>query len=219
MTGVALRNVALLILVGVVGMALLTARATLTGRDELALSDAAFDAGDVLVSLSHARKAAAHYAPGAPHVRPAYERMTAIARGAEREGNTALAERAWADVRGAALETRHVLVPAPKALSEANRNLERLARLKAPVEATEGDVPAATGARETLYESTDRPGVAAAYWGLALFLGFCLMIAGLGLCVARGVRPDGKISAPSVRIGALLVLAGAGCWTVVVLWA
>jgi hypothetical protein len=52
-----------------------------------------------------------------------------------------------------------------------------------------------------------------------LFLGFAQMLLGLGVCVGRGIRPDGIISPATLRWGALLVATGAACWTVVVLWA
>lgn len=218
MTATVLRRVALFLLLTVLGFALLTARAVANGTQELAISDGLFDQGNVVESLAHARSAAGHYVPGAPHVLQAYDRMVAIARGAERAGDWKLSAQAWASVRGAALQTRHVLVPMADFLTQADQNL---ARLRQPSTAASLGAPAPLPSlkRPPPVERADRPGVGATYWGAALFLGFFLAVSGLALTVVRGVRPDGKLSADAVRWGAILVAAGAACWTIVVLWA
>src|SRR4051812_22237579 len=88
-----------------------SARVITEGQAELAESDAAFDRGELASSLDHARRAATLYAPGAPHVERAYERMTALALGAEASGQPKLAFLAWQAMRSAALESRHVFLP------------------------------------------------------------------------------------------------------------
>ena len=127
-----LRTIALSLLVIVLALAALTARAMLEGRRELAESDAAFDQGDLHGATEHARRAAVLYAPGAPHVPKAYARLTAIAVGAEAAGDRREAESAWRAIRGAALETRHLWIPERAHLARANEALARLAEYPWP---------------------------------------------------------------------------------------
>ena len=62
-------------------------------------SDTAFHAGDLSESVRFAKRAATAYIPSADHVRQAESRLTAIARGAEGEGDLELALRAWDALR------------------------------------------------------------------------------------------------------------------------
>ncbi len=123
-----LRSVAVGLLLVVLGVAALTARAVREGERQMRESDAAFNRADLTSAVLHARAAAVMYAPGAPHVRRGYERLLAIAVGAEAAGQKRTAESAWRSVRGAALETRHVWVPHRAELARADENLARLAR-------------------------------------------------------------------------------------------
>ena len=116
-----------LVLIG----AALSTRVVLEGQSELAQSDTAFDAGNLRPALEHARRSATLYVPGAPHVDRAYERLIAIALGAEAAGQPKTAFLAWQGVRSAALESRHVWLSHPAELERANPEfitLEVLAR-------------------------------------------------------------------------------------------
>src|SRR6478735_3616063 len=79
-------RLALLAFLTVLMFALFSARVILEGESELSASDAAFDRGELGSALDHARRGATLYAPGAPHVDRAYERMNALATGAEAAG-------------------------------------------------------------------------------------------------------------------------------------
>src|SRR4051812_10498827 len=103
----------------------LCARAIVEGQAELNASDAAFDKGELAGAIEHARRSATAYVPGAPHVQLAYERLRAIALGAEAAGQPVVALAAWQAVRSAALETRHLSTPRAAELSQANQNLAR----------------------------------------------------------------------------------------------
>src|SRR5450432_3358945 len=123
--------------------AALTARVILEGESELSESDAAFDRGELGPSINHARRSATLYAPGAPHVQHAYERLIAIATGAEAAGQPKTAFLAWQAVRGAALESRHVWLPRAGELDRANQNLSRLEAIaRSTVEADRSKVQA-----------------------------------------------------------------------------
>src|SRR5687767_13418226 len=125
---------ALGLLLAVMALAVLTARAVIEGRDQLRESDRAFNAGDLRAATVHARRAAVLYAPGAPHVAEAYARLGAIAFGSEAANNPEMAILAYSAMRGAALETRHLWVPYEAELQRANLGLARIeARGQSPL--------------------------------------------------------------------------------------
>ncbi len=100
------------------------------GQEEMSLSDQAFDDGDLRKSIFHARKAALAFVPGAPHVQQAYERLEAIGRGAEAQGDEALARIAWEALRGAVEQTDYPGRPIPVAHEHAAQSLERLRKAR-----------------------------------------------------------------------------------------
>ncbi len=89
-------------------------------------SDSSFDRGELGVALQHAREAASWYFPMAPHVERAYERMLAIALGAEATGNQKMAVRAYATIRGVLFETSHSWSSREHLLEQANAGMLRL---------------------------------------------------------------------------------------------
>jgi hypothetical protein len=111
--------------------ALVTLRTLSRGEAELTASDRAFDAGQLELAVRYARRAATAYVPGAAHVDAAYARLRAVAVGAERTRDVALAASAWRALRAAALESRHVFCPRARELEQADANLARLAGLPA----------------------------------------------------------------------------------------
>ena len=188
--------------------AVFSARVILEGESELAASDAAFDRGELSAALDHARRGATLYAPGAPHVDRAYERMNALALGAEAVGEPKLAFLAWQAMRGAALESRHVFLPRKAELERANQNL---ARLEAQARDSAGSDRAKNQRRAlTRLNADDAP---APGWIAILGAGFLLALAGLGLFAFRGLNRTGKLSLPRARLGLLLFAIGAACWT------
>ena len=188
--------------------AVFSARVILEGESELAASDAAFDRGELSAALDHARRGATLYAPGAPHVDRAYERMNALALGAEAVGEPKLAFLAWQAMRGAALESRHVFLPRKAELERANQNL---ARLEAQARDSAGSDRAKNQRRAlTRLNADDAP---APGWIAILGAGFLLALAGLGLFAFRGLNRTCKLSLPRARLGLLLFAIGAACWT------
>jgi len=106
--------------------ALVALRTLSRGEAELAASDRAFDAGELELAVRTARRAATAYVPGARHVDAAYARLRAVALGAERSGDLALAGTAWQAVRAAANESRHLWRAHAPELERADANLARL---------------------------------------------------------------------------------------------
>lgn len=205
---------ALGLMLAVIALATLTARAVVDGQAEMRASDAAFDAGHLRDSLDHARRAAVLYAPGAPHVRAAYARMIAIAVGAESTGRPRTAEMAWRAVRGAALETRHLWVPERAALTRANANL---ARLQAQAEA--GAVPDAKQLKadeQRALADLNRDTAPRGSWVIVLGLGFALAATGLGIVAVRGVGPGGELLLERARVGLVIAVVGVVCWVLAV---
>jgi hypothetical protein len=127
MTSWILRSLATAAVLALVLFALVAERTRERGALWIAASERAFDAGSLELAREHARAAATAYVPGAEHVNQGYARLRALARGAERARDLELAGAAWRAMRAAAIESRHLWQPHPDELSEANRELARLA--------------------------------------------------------------------------------------------
>lgn len=186
-------------------LAVATLRAVLDGEREIMASDAAFDANDLHASIQHARRAASAYAPRAPHVERGYERLLAIARGAEASGQADVALLAWQAQRAAVLESQSILRPFPERLEEANRNLARLQAAKTAAEAERTEV-----AQRLFRNAQGRE--ARAPWGALLAAGLLLAAGGLGWFAAAGVAADGTIHWLRGRWGLVTVALGAALW-------
>jgi hypothetical protein len=106
--------------------ALVAYRVSERGAYELTESDRAFDAGQLELAVEHARRAAAAYVPGARHMHLGFERLRAVARGAERTRDLPRARAAWRAVRAAAIESQHVWQPHAAELARADFELGRL---------------------------------------------------------------------------------------------
>ncbi|HKO53504.1 MAG TPA: hypothetical protein VJV79_37605 [Polyangiaceae bacterium] len=201
-------RLALLAFLSVLSFAVFSARVILEGESELSASDEAFDRGELTSALDHARRGATLYAPGAPHVERAYERMTALALGAEAAGQPKIAFLAWQAMRSAALESRHVWLPRQSELERANQNL---ARLEAQARDSAASERAKTQSQAlTRLNADDAPAPA---WIAVLGVGFLLALVGLGLFAFRGLNRAGKLSFPRARMGLILFAIGAACWT------
>jgi hypothetical protein len=205
------RGLSSALVVAVVALAAMTYRAVSEGTPELALSDAAFNRGELADAVLHARRAATAYAPGAPHTRAALERLRAVAVGSEAVGDAQTARLAWGALRGAALETRHIGVPYEAELHEANSRLEHLA-----ARTPEGDeAERARNARRLRSALSRVPGPSP--WAAAtLVCGFALALGGLGVVGVLGLTRDGRIVRDKLGLGLAVFLAGAVLWAIAV---
>lgn len=183
-----------------------TLRAVLDGERELRASDTAFDANDLHASIQHARRAASAYAPGAPHVRLGYERLLAIARGAEATGQPELAMLAWQAQRAAVLETASLIRPFPERLEEANRNLARLEATKVGADSTRSERAG------RLFKQAQENSQQQLPWGSALAGGLLLAGLGVGWFGRQALSPDGKVAWLRGRWGLVLFALGTGLW-------
>ncbi len=187
-----------------------TARVIAGGEREIALSTAALRAGDPHEAAVHARRAAGFYAPGAPHVRVAYERLIALATKAESRGDRKLALFAWQGVRTAAMETRWLVTPHAEDLDRANAAIARLSAAEDRPPGTRTE-PAAAVEREEL-DALVRDEAPHVPWVVALVAGFLAWTAGALVVVRRGVTTTGQLVWPRVRIPAVLAAAGVLVW-------
>jgi hypothetical protein len=174
--------------------ALATQRMLVRGGEELRASDVAFDAGQLDAAIRHARRAATSYVPGAAHVDAAYERLRAVAMGAERARDSSLARSAWRAVRAAALETRHVWSPRGRELEQADSNLARL-----------DGVGVASAPAPLLLDENRAP---EPIWVVALGLGFAGAWTGLAWLFWGGIAASGHWVVSRMRLPALLFSVG-----------
>ena len=188
--------------------AVFSARVILEGESELSASDAAFDRGELSSSLEHARRSATLYAPGAPHVGRAYERLNAVAVGAEAAGQPKVAFLAWQAMRSAALESRHVWLPRESELERANQNLARLEAVLRDTDDSERLKNQGQALRRLSADDSPAPA-----WIAVLGAGFLLALSGLGLFAFQGLDRSGKVSFGRARLGLALFAIGAACWT------
>ncbi len=191
-------------------VAAVTARVLVSGEREIAASTAALRKGDPHEAAFHARRAAGYYAPGAPHVRVAYERLLALATKAEQVGDRATALYAWEGVRTASLETRWILTPHAADLERANANIARIqsTQERTPDMRVE---PAAVLEREALAalvrdESPHVP------WVITLVAAFVAWTIGAALTLRRGVTSTGQILWTKARVPLALTALGVLAW-------
>lgn len=206
------RKVAIGAAVAGICIGVVVTRAVWDGYAALAEAQAAVDRGDLADAVAWYRRAARWYVPGAPHVARAYDRLEAIAREAERNGDIDTALAAWRGIRSSILATRSVYTPFAERLDPANR---RIAALMAEVEGPSADPGASAAEREAwhydLLRRDDAPSVA---WSLVALAGFAMWVGG-GLWFAlRAVTPDDKwVGRVAARSG-IAIAAGLVLWLV-----
>jgi hypothetical protein len=206
-----------LLVVGSVLFGGATARVLWSGEKEIQASTAGLLAGDPREASVHARRAAGWYAPGAPHVRVAYERLEALARAAEAQGDREEALFAWRAIRSASLETRWLFTPHADALDRANRAIARM-EAEAPRAPNLRDAPPAQLERAFLEQLRAQLSPRAP-WVLVLLGGLLLWVSGLVWMLLRGLDSRGlpawRRSAPALACSAL----GAALWALALLFA
>lgn len=187
-----------------------TLRVITSGEREIAASTDGLRAGDPHAATEHARRAAGWYAPGAPHVRVAYDRLLALATTAEGLGDREASLYAWRAVRTAAIETRWLVTPHADDLARANLAIARL-EAAAPRPPGTRNEPPATIAREQL-EALSRDEAPRTPWVVALVLAAAAWISGSVLVVRRGITAGGQISWGRALPGLVITAAGVALW-------
>ncbi len=184
------RGASALLVVAVV-VAAATARVVYSGEREIAASTEALIAGDAHEATVRARRAAAWYAPGAPHVRVAYDRLLALGREAEARRRPAIALLAYEGVREAAISTRWLVPMHTAEVAEAEAAIARIRSKDERPPSTASD-PDAAIERELLTALAARPGPSRAA-SAALGLSFLAWTGGLTWVLTRAVDATGRL--------------------------
>ncbi|HEY4121744.1 MAG TPA: hypothetical protein VGM56_27950 [Byssovorax sp.] len=189
-----------------IGVAAVTARVAVAGEEEIARSTDELRSGHAMEAAQHAGRAAAWYAPGAPHVRVAYARLIALATAAEGVGDRDTALFAWRAVRGAAIETRWIVTPHERDLARADEAIARLAAAAPRPVGTRVD-PSSEVQREQLaaLARDESPDVA---WVIALVAGAFALGLGVLITVRRGLTETGQLLWLRARPGLALAALG-----------
>jgi hypothetical protein len=194
--------------ISVLGVA--TARVVYSGEAEIKASNAALDAGDAREAIVRARRSARWYAPGAPHVAVAYDRLIALATTSEENRRDDLALLAWRAVRVSVIETKWLVSPHPEHLNRADSEIARI-MAKSP-KAAEPD--ALIRAEELQRLKRHEP--PRTLWVALLAAGFIVLAAGLFLWARQVGGAGGRLVWSEAKSGALLTVLGAALWLVAV---
>jgi hypothetical protein len=199
-----------------VGLGVIVTRVFWDGRAALAAGDEAIAHGDVDGAVVAWRRAARWYAPGAPHVADAYQRLEAVAREAEAHGDARGALAAWRAIRSSVVATRSFYTPYADRLEAAD---ERIAALMAAEEKA-ADPARDEAARKSfhlaLLARDESPRLA--YTVLAL-CGFAAWVGGGYWFARRGVTADDQLDRREALRAAALIVAGMAAWMIGLYWA
>lgn len=204
-------------LLAVALLAAVTARVIVAGEAEIAASTAALRAGDAHEATVRARRAAEWYAPGAPHVRVAYERLMSLGKEAERRHQREIALLAFEGVHEAAISTRWLVMPHESDVAVADQAIARL-RSQDPRPPGAAVEPDAAIERALLDSLAARPGPSRAM-SAGLGVAFAVILGGLGWVLTRAVDATGRLSPSRARLGAAVAAMGLVAWVVLLLLA
>ncbi len=196
----------------VLALSAVTLRVVVAGELEIAASTDALVAGDPRGAVTHAKAAATWYAPGAPHVRVAYDRLMALGAAAEQRQNREIALLAYRSVRSASESTRWLVTPHA---ADARRADEAVARIEstAPRPPATSLEPAPVIERRQLEDLARRH---APRLDMVVVLASSLVAWAFGLAwvLFRAVDESGKVAWRSARFGVALAVVGLVAWVV-----
>ncbi len=197
------------LIVVAVGLGAIVTRVFWDGRSALAAGDAALAKDDAREALVQWRRAARWYAPLAPHVAAAYDRMEKLARAAEDKGDEALALEAWRGIRSSSLATRSFYTPYPDRLERAN---QRIAVLMARQEVKAGRAKSEEERRVVQLGFLERDEAPSVVWTLVALCGFAGWVAGGFWFARRGVTAEDKLDPRNAIRAGVLIAVGLVVW-------
>lgn len=211
------KRIVLGLLVLALAIGAITLRVVVAGELEIAASTDALLTGDARAAAVHAKAAATWYAPGAPHVRVAYQRLMALGDAADERQNRELALLAYRAVRTSSESTRWLVTPHA---ADAQRAAEAIARIEsnAPRPPSSSLVPAQEIERGQLEAMARRSGPRVE-WIAALAVAFAAWVVGLLQVLLRAVDESGKIAWSRARFGLLVGTLGLALWAVALYFA
>ena len=197
-----------IVVLGAVGA--IATRVFVDGRAALAEGDAAIAKGDLPTAVARWRRAARWYAPLAPHVEGAYQRLTGLAEEAEARNDVGNALEAWRAVRSSILATRWLVTPRAALLARANG---RIAALMAKTEGASADPgktePERAAWHLALLSKDEAPSVG---WTLLALLGLATWLGGGAHLAWRGFTADDRLDPRHAVRAGLFVLVGLVAW-------
>ena len=188
------------------------ARVLSDGRSDLAASEAAWAAGDVIGATVHARAAARAYVPFAPHVGRAYLRLRTIAQDSEARGDVEAAIFAWRAVRAAAVGSRSLFTSHERQREVADAAIARLSAAAA----RSITFRAGADASRTYVAAHGGDVAPRSLWGPLLLVGAALW-AGAGFLTSRtspAWSVEGRPRMAEVRTPLAMAVAGLVVWWV-----
>jgi hypothetical protein len=192
-------------------LAVLLMRVFWDGRAALAEGDAALERRDPAEAITRWRRAARWYAPGAPHVSAAYERLEELAAAAEEAGDRATALEAWRAIRSSILATRSFYTPFPSKLERANAKIAELMALE-PGPADAGDTVEKRRAWHlALLQRDESPALG---WTLLALAGFGLWIGGGFYFAFRGLDKEDRLVKRAAARAGIVIVVGLLVWMV-----
>jgi len=204
------KKIASYVLLVVFALGVVVMRVLWDGRQALIAGDEALRHADVPAAINHFRRAARWYAPGAPHVGRAYDRLEELARAAADHGDDGVALEAWRAVRSSVLSTRSFYTPYPDRLARAN---ERIADLMAKLDKSGGDPPVAERRswHAALLARDESPSLP---WTVMALVGFFAWVGGGFWFATRAIGEDGKLEARRATRAWTVIAIGLVLWMV-----
>jgi hypothetical protein len=187
-------------------LALVSLRVVLAGEAAIARGTEALEAADVGRAIAESEAAASWYAPGAPHVRVAYARLSAIADEAERRRQRTVALSAHRAVIAASEQTRWLVAPHA---GDAQRSREAVARIEAtgPRSDSQASEPAQTIEAEQLRSMARELGPRRGF-ALLFVASFVCVLAGVALLLWRALDETGRVDGARSRVPVALAALG-----------
>jgi len=190
----------ILLVLGVV-----SARVIHSARTELDAARRAAESGDLDRALVHDRRAARYYVPGSPYHVLALDRLAALGRAAEAQGDSDRALAAYRAIRGSILATRSFYVPERARLEAAD---QRIAALMAEQPAPGMDAGKSKDQLRTehlaLLTASPDPKLG---WTIVLLLGFAAFVGAAFVFSMRAIDDrDRFVKIEAQRWGALIVI-------------
>lgn len=204
------RRIATVVLVGLALLGVVYGRVLFESRREWQEGRQWLAKDDPDEAIVHYRRAALWYAPINPWCGAALDGLAAIAKRAERRGETERALAAWRAVRGSILGTRSFYTPTPGRLRTANRHIAAL-MAKQPRPAQDIGKSERALAREhlVLLERDDSPSV---FWSIVLLAGFFGWVGAAFAFIYRGLDAEGRLVRPLAARWGSVVVVGIAVW-------
>ena len=184
------------------------------GQQQLRASRALAAAGKIRPAIMSARRAASWYAPGAPHVRLAYQRLIDLARLAESHGDRSTALFAWRSLRSAAMTSRSWTVPHSAEVHAADLAIARLASETPPPIGAPLQEPARL--KQSILLAYEQPLPTRRPWVVAMLVSAAVSCVGLLLMARKGLAGNRLQRRAMVRSLAVFAAGLAGwllaCW-------